>query len=399
MLVSLTAIGIFAINMTIVNLDIAANLKASKQALYLAEAGIQHARIFLQQPQNNWNTYAYTTPTDLILAGNSAATPLSTIGTYTVTSQDAGGEARRVQSTGNTGSKAEAVIETLMVRSSFPFDSGAFGKDVLTIGSGGRTDSYNSATPCPPGADAGYCVASQGPGNRGDVGSNGNISLDSGAQVNGNATAGGTVTLDTGSLVTGTSTNGAPPRDLPPVDATYRTPNSNLTGITIINPGPGGDTRYDPVTHDLQLGANAKVQLSGGTYYFRNLTLDEAAKLVITGDATVYLTGVFTTATASQANVDSSPASKFNLASRLVIYSSCTTGTPYCVDVDGGSGFSGAVYAPNGAIRTDHGGNVYGSLIGGSISNDSGTNFHYDEALGNLASPFGDIKIVSWRQL
>ena len=42
-LMGLTAIGLFATNATIVHQDISANLKASKQGFYLAEAGLQHA--------------------------------------------------------------------------------------------------------------------------------------------------------------------------------------------------------------------------------------------------------------------------------------------------------------------------------------------------------------------
>jgi Tfp pilus assembly protein PilX len=45
-LMSLTTIGLFATNATIVQQDISANLKASKQGFYLAEAGLQHARLF-----------------------------------------------------------------------------------------------------------------------------------------------------------------------------------------------------------------------------------------------------------------------------------------------------------------------------------------------------------------
>ena len=48
-LMSLTAIGVFATNVTIVHQDISANLKASKQEFYLAEAGIQHAKWFLTE--------------------------------------------------------------------------------------------------------------------------------------------------------------------------------------------------------------------------------------------------------------------------------------------------------------------------------------------------------------
>src|SRR5215470_7285515 len=101
-LASLSAIGIFAINATIVHQDISANLKASKQGFYLAEAGFQHSRRFLMQNINNWNTYATTTAQTLI-----ATTQLSNLGTYSVTVQDAGGGGLRVTSTGNSSSRSQ----------------------------------------------------------------------------------------------------------------------------------------------------------------------------------------------------------------------------------------------------------------------------------------------------
>jgi Tfp pilus assembly protein PilX len=108
-LMSLTAIGLFATNATIVHQDISANLKASKQGFYLAEAGIQHARRFLIQHSDNWSSYASTTATPLI-----AATQLFNLGTYTVTVQDAGGGGLRVRSTGNTSGQTSVVIEALL---------------------------------------------------------------------------------------------------------------------------------------------------------------------------------------------------------------------------------------------------------------------------------------------
>src|SRR6266704_4247322 len=80
-LMSLTAIGLFATNATIVHQDISANLKASKQGFYLAEAGIQHASRFLAKNSSQWPTYAYTTAQPLALT---PAASLSDIGTYTV---------------------------------------------------------------------------------------------------------------------------------------------------------------------------------------------------------------------------------------------------------------------------------------------------------------------------
>lgn len=387
------------------DLKIASHHRTGIMAFFASEAGLNHA---WREVDNGDGVrdfdQVHGQPAGYQIVPNSSFSG----GTYEVTLLQSTNSPRMIQvaSVGTAPNNSQARLEVWFKKSagSNPFTSSAFGSTSLRIGSGGKTDSYNSASSvtCPPGSDAGYCVARAG--NNGDVASNGNISLDSGARVNGDATAGGTVSLGTGAGVcdTCTITDGAPQRTLEPVDATYRTPNSNATGITIVDPGAGGDTRYDSVTRDLKLGTGGKVRLSPGTYYFRSLTLDETAKLIITGDVTIYLTGVFKTATASQANVDSSPQTKFNLPSRMVVYSSCTNATAtslgytYCVDVDGGSGFSGGVYVPNGNIRTDHGGNVYGSMIGGSISNDSGTNFHYDQALANL--PGTSVSMAGWYQ-
>ena len=87
-LVGLTAIGTYAINVTLVEIATSANLKTSKQAFYVAEAGLQHAKAFLNQNKGNWNTYASLDPLPLL-----AATAFNEIGHYTVTIQDAGGGA------------------------------------------------------------------------------------------------------------------------------------------------------------------------------------------------------------------------------------------------------------------------------------------------------------------
>lgn len=398
LLLSITGSSLFFTRM---DLKVSSHLKTGTMAFFAAEAGMSHAWIELQNGDgvSDFDAIFNSGVGTQVVSNNSFSGAA-----YTVAQQGSTNNPRSVKlvSVGTAPNNSRAEIEAWFTKGGIsPFNSGAFGKRFVNIGGGGRTDSYNSALACPSGSDAGYCVASRG--NNGDVASNGNIRLDSGAQVNGDATAHGTVSLDTGSRVAGTITEGAPERTLEPVDATYRVPNTNSSGIRIIS-DPTGDTLYDPVTHDLKLGTAAKVQLGPGTYYFRNLTLDQAAKLVITGDVVIYLTGVFKTATASQANVDSSPATKFNPPSRMLIYSSCTDATAvslgrtYCVDVDGGSGFSGAVYVPNGSIRTDHGGNVYGSMIGDSISNDSGTQFHYDEALANVSGPGNEVQMSAWRQ-
>src|SRR5262245_54642394 len=136
-LMSLTTIGLFATNATIVQQDISANLKASKQAFYLAEAGLQHARLFLIQHSNDWSSYASPLATPLI-----APTQLSNLGTYTVTVQDAGGSGLKVRSTGNTSGQASVVIEALLRYTPALFPGAAYASDTITLSGGSSTDSF-----------------------------------------------------------------------------------------------------------------------------------------------------------------------------------------------------------------------------------------------------------------
>jgi hypothetical protein len=58
---------------------------------------------------------------------------------------------------------------------------------------------------------------------------------------------------------------------------------------------------------------------------------------------------------------------------------------------------SAAVYAPNAGFAGGAQGNVYGSLIAGSINNNGGWNFHWDEALGD-AEQFAPLRPARWSE-
>src|SRR2546428_5188833 len=96
LLISLiTGAGLTALAMTSVSLNIASNLLPSKQAFYLAEAGIQHGKSFLSQNRNNWTTYASAQAQTLL-----PYTSLASTGGYSVTVQDGGGGSLLINSTG-----------------------------------------------------------------------------------------------------------------------------------------------------------------------------------------------------------------------------------------------------------------------------------------------------------
>jgi len=54
--------------------------------------------------------------------------------------------------------------------------------------------------------------------------------------------------------------------------------------------------------------------------------------------------------------------------------------------LSGGAGYYGVVYAPLSDITISGGGNLYGAVIGSTITNSGGTLIHYDRALLNPSS-------------
>jgi PilX N-terminal len=189
---SLTAIGVFSTNVTTVNQEIAGNLRASKQAVYLAEAGIHHAKRFLSQNKGNWAAYGNANPQTLL-----PATQLATVGTYTVTIQDAGGGGRRVRATGNTSSNAMTVLESLMRIG--PFNPG----NAITVG-GNLTLSGNPTIV----------------GTNGGVHANGNLSISGSVFISQNATATGTYSQSGSPTIGATAAGGQPQATIPVVDPT-----------------------------------------------------------------------------------------------------------------------------------------------------------------------------------
>ena len=382
-LMGLTSIGLFATNTTIVHQDISANLKESKQGFYLAEAGIQHARLFLIQHKDNWSSYASATATPLI-----ATTQLANLGTYTVTVQDAGGGGLRVRSTSNTPGQASVVIEALLRQNSALFPCAVCASGTITLSGGTTTDSFDSSVS----GYTGYNPLTAG--SNGHVrSSNGDISLSGdGTQVKGNATAGGsgTVSVSGGATVTGTTTNGAPSLAFPPVNTSpcgLSPEYSTSDGIT------GGD--YNTSTGELKASDGATVILAPGAYCFRNVKLSSGSTLQVNDAVKIYLD-----VKNSGEKSDFAPGSSGGVvnttskAENLQIFSLSSSQE---IRLRGGSQVYMAVYAPNSPITFAGGSDVYGAVVGNTITDSEGTKVHYDVHLSNLGE--AGVVMLAWRQV
>jgi len=363
MVASLTAIGVFSMNVTTVNEEIARHLKASKQAFYLADAGIQHAKIFLNQNTSQWNNYA-TAQTLL------NPTQLSTIGTYTVTIQDAGGGARRTISTGNASSNAKAVIEALFSRTSL-FRCALCAKGDITFSGGAVVDSFDSSV-------GPYTAATAG--SQGDAQANGNISLSgTPTTVQGSASAGGTVSTNAGAIVTGTTANGAVPLPFPPEPPCG--PPWSL-GLGII----GGI--YDPLTGQLRATGGTNITLADGTYCLSSINLSGSSALTVNGPVTIHLTDRSDLTGGGVMNTT-------RIAQNLQIFSSYTSSSQG-ITIAGGSLAYMSIYAPNAQVKFSGGSDFYGQAVGGSVVNTGGTNVHYDTSFNDGR---GSVELVSWREV
>jgi hypothetical protein len=125
--------------------------------------------------------------------------------------------------------------------------------------------------------------------------------------------------------------------------------------------------------------------LPAGPQIYTNMTLDSKTFIQGTPDnpTIVYLTGTLTIPNGEVVNFEKNGAGNWvpKPAPGLLIYSA---GIGPALSFGNHASFSGAVYAPRATFSGGAAGNIYGSMVTGSISTQGAWRFHYDEALGDV---------------
>ncbi|HSB82370.1 MAG TPA: PilX N-terminal domain-containing pilus assembly protein [Candidatus Methylomirabilis sp.] len=253
-----------------------------------------------------------------------------------------------------------------------PFSNAVHSKSTVELIGGASTDSYDSR-------NGAYNVA----GNRhenGDVSTDstaaGVVSLTSGSTVGGDVLCGpGCVTTGAGAAI---SNNGTITGTLGQEPFVWNLPlpsvPSNLTNLGSVS--LSGNTKRDPCS----------LTLSEGSYWFSSISITGGAKLCVTGQVTIYVTGSINLGGNGVATANNKPPN-------FLIYGTSTNptnptapGAQTCTDVSivGNGEFYGAVYAPNADINVSGNGAVFGALAGKTVRINGNGGFHYDEALGTL---------------
>jgi hypothetical protein len=118
------------------------------------------------------------------------------------------------------------------------------------------------------------------------------------------------------------------------------------------------------------------VTLPGGYYYFNNFAQDGGSSLTFTGPAVIYCYGTFN----MSGNTSTSGSVPGNL--RLVMVANpYNGGPPGTVTVGSASAFYGSIYAPQSAVSIGGNGDVYGSVLGRTVSMTGTGSVWYDMSL------------------
>ena len=367
----LSTVAIMAVNQSNDEIDMSFNQLHEEQAFYIADAGLKMAIKELNN-DNSWR------------AG--FADKNFGEGVFSVTVSDSSTDSTLsdtilVTSTGWRDGTNTTVEASLVQTFKTPFSYAMFARDGITLDRNTCTNSFNSDS-------GGYAATMLD--SLGNIGSNGTVVSSKDIVFGGDiqvATPGG-ISLGVNNTVNGDTTSTADSVELDII------PSSEYDWAKSVSPAPAGISgagfSYNAATRDLVGGSGSQIILSGGTYYFNDITLGQGSQLMLVpgAEVTIYVNGNIVFNQLSTANDGGDP-------SDLIVYSRGSL-----LQFDQGNLFYGAFYGPDAHIQYDQTTQVYGSLVGGTIKLDKGACFHYDRNLGKVKKgASGTYDVVAWREL
>jgi hypothetical protein len=167
----------------------------------------------------------------------------------------------------------------------------------------------------------------------------------------------------------------------------------------------------------LLVGTNYNYVLASGNYQLSGLSMSGSDKMLITGDAVLYVTGDFSLTGNAQILLATNATLRLYVAGQTTriggngitnpndsafnfSYYGLPTNTR--MSIDGNASFTGTIYAPQADLTIGGGGSdtydFVGASVTGSVMMNGHYHFHYDEALG----PYGPRRtyvVTSWNEI
>jgi hypothetical protein len=184
----------------------------------------------------------------------------------------------------------------------------------------------------------------------------------------------------------------------------------NVSFPDVLAPFAGG--AFTPSSGNVG-GTNFAYVLNGGNYQLSSMSLSGQNQVMVTGQSVLYVTGNLTMSGQSAFIIAPGASLKLyvagargNLTGQGVmnqtgfatnfVYYGLPTNTR--VDLTGGSGFTGIIYAPQAALNVSGGSVICGATISDTVSATGGFNFHYDESLASYNNG-GNFIVTSWNEM
>lgn len=280
-----------------------------------------------------------------------------------------------------------SAMEVVLQRVNDPlFRWSIFGRDDVDMGVRSMTDSYDSTT----GTYASQ-LSGDHAGDEGDVASNGPIQVGADADVYGNAIPGpsDTVSLDGSATVTGATT---PAVDLItlPITEFPTTPSVGDRSLGVDLTIPSGDYSFD----HLQLADDMTLTVIGpATLLMHSFQGGERSKILVddtAGPVAIYAQGDFilgNEAGLTSLSQDPASLSVWNQSDQLV-----QIGTDAYVH--------GTIMAPRADVDFGTRVQVFGAVVGATITMGTDCEFHYDTNLRNLPGGGDEVfDVLAWQPL
>lgn len=386
-LVSLT------VAMVAMNLGFSGEMRETQKTIrcgYLCQAGLSQSMYQLQRGMSG-NVGTQTNPASWAGARFWVeATPVTP-------------EVTRLVATGiDGGSGASQELDVRAVPNTI-WRYGAFGREWLHQDSNARVDSFDSGL----GTYAAQAVNGNGSDQHalenGDVGSNGDVTLDQNAQVWGDAIAGPShaTTVLGNAVVTGSTTPATEQLTFPVINV----PSYPSLGDRTITGNPTTLASGDYNFEDLTVNSSSSLVIQGpANVVCSNLVLRSNSSITVdatAGSVTFYVIDNFILnqntiiASATQTPVDV----RINLLSDNVINPEVTVQID-TVEFLSNSEVHGTILAPDARIELNSNFQMFGSLMARSLDVHSNARIHYDEAL--LTATANGVPIyetLCWREL
>ena len=366
----LTSVAIMSVNRSTTDIDLSFNALNEDKAFYVAEAGAQRAIVEMNN-DNAWRRGFHKQVLDggyynILLVDSLTDSTLSD----TIVLSAKGYYDQSI-------SNLEVWITPVYY---YPYRYGLFAGQDLVFSQRSCVDAYNS--------DSGTYAETQ-INDDGDIGANGNIIIGKFVTVGGDANTalGGSLFVEGTATILGdtSTTKDSVALDMiPPSEYVWAESVSNApAGLS------GSGYTYDPVTKTLVTDASGSVEFQSGVYYFSSIDLGQLSNLTLApgAEVTIYVDSNIILGQGSTVNDGGVPRD-------LQVFSQYGSLT-FKQD----NTFYGTFYGPNADIYIDQTTEVYGSLIGNSLTLDRNACFHYDQSLSEIKfRTTGAMEAVAWRQ-